>query len=214
MLHPEFFDIVERTLLEGPTSVLTNGMLIDEAAARRLRSSFDGARYSLELRVSLDGLTAEENDPVRGRGTFAAITRGIRNLAAVGLWPVITVVEHSDGLRAAEGRQGFLTFARSLGIHKVRVKFLPLLRIGREPRRSHGYGDEVSLPETLDADTARTLQCNSSRLATQDHVMTCPILLDAPEARLGTRLVDGQRPIRLRFAACHTCIAEGLSCRT
>ena len=26
--------------------------------------------YSLDLRVSLDGMSAEENDPVRGRGTF------------------------------------------------------------------------------------------------------------------------------------------------
>ena len=33
MLHPEFFELAERTLLEGPLSVLTNGILIDGPAA-------------------------------------------------------------------------------------------------------------------------------------------------------------------------------------
>src|SRR5436853_3977306 len=30
MLHPEFFAITERTLQEGPLSILTNGILIDD----------------------------------------------------------------------------------------------------------------------------------------------------------------------------------------
>lgn len=214
MLHPEFFAIVERTLAEGPTSVLTNGTLIDEAAAAELRRIFDAARYSLELRVSLDGMTAEENDPVRGRGTFATIVQGIRHLAAVGLSPVITVVEHADALRIGEARQQFLDFARSLGLRQPRIKFLPLLRIGREQRRTHGYAHDELVRPPLEPEAIRTLQCNSSRLATQDHVLTCPLLLDAPEARLGTRLADALRPIRLRWSACHTCVAEGLSCRT
>lgn len=214
MLHPEFFAVVERTLQEGPTNVLTNGMLIDRAAAQKLRALFDAARYSLDMRVSLDGMTEEENDPVRGRGTFAQITAGIRNLAEVGLSPVLTVVEHADAMRAAGARADFLAFARSLGLPQPRVKFLPLLRIGREPRRTHGYEADDVVRDTLADDIVRSLQCNNSRLATQDHVLTCPLLLDAPDARLGTRLQDSLRPIRLRWSACHTCVQEGLSCRT
>jgi len=213
MLHPEFFEILERTLEVGPTSVLTNGLLIDDVAAGRLRRIFDAARYSLELRVSLDGMSASENDPVRGRGTFAAVTRAVARLAAVGLSPVITVVEHATPL-GPEERQAFLAFARSLGLEKPRVKFLPLLRIGREPRRTRGYDDESVVLPPLEVEVAEALQCNNSRLATQDHVLTCPLLLDAPEARLGTRLADALKPIRLRWSACHTCVAEGLSCRT
>jgi molybdenum cofactor biosynthesis enzyme MoaA len=214
MLHPEFFELVERTLEEGPTSVLTNGMLIDAAAAARLRRIFDEAAYSLELRVSLDGMNAETNDPLRGRGTFAAITRGVAELAAVGLSPILTVVEHAEELRSAELRAQFLEFARSLGLRHPRVKFLPLLRIGREPQRTHGYDADAVVRPPLSPETARTLQCSSSRLATQDDVLACPLLLDAPDARLGPRLSDATGPIRLRFSACHTCVAEGLSCRT
>lgn len=214
MLHPEFFAVVERTLQEGPTNVLTNGMLIDEHAAQRLRQIFDASRYSLDLRVSLDGMTEAENDPVRGRGTFAAITQGIRHLAAVGLSPVLTVVEHADALRLTEARSEFLRFARSLGLPQPRVKFLPLLRIGRETRRTHGYGGDDVVRDPLPAEVLQALQCNNSRLVTQDHVLTCPLLLDAPDARLGRSLTDSLRSIRLRWSACHTCVEEGLSCRT
>jgi MoaA/NifB/PqqE/SkfB family radical SAM enzyme len=212
MLHPQFFPIVERILQEGPVHVLTNGLLIDAAAAARLRELAEGARYSLELRVSLDGMSAAENDPVRGKGTFERVAKALSALAAVDLSPVITVVEHREGMAAAEARQRFLEFARSLGLRRPRVKFLPLLRIGREPRRSRGYGDDELVREPVPV--PESLQCTSSRLATEEHVLTCPILLDAKEARLGTTLADAARPIRLRWAACHTCVVEGLSCRT
>jgi molybdenum cofactor biosynthesis enzyme MoaA len=214
MLHPEFFAIIERTLQEGPVNVLTNGTLIDAAAAARLAALSRATRYSLELRVSLDGMTAEQNDPVRGRGTFRAIIAGLRELAQVELSPVITVVEHQPGLADAASRQEFIAFARQLGLGRPRVKFLPLLRIGREPRRSHPYAADAHIEGPLEESLRATLQCSSGRLATQDHVLTCPLLLDAPEARLGTSLTAAAQPIRLRWSACHTCVTEGLSCRT
>src|SRR5439155_12454695 len=80
MMHPEFWLLVDETLRRGPLTVLTNGILIDGAAAARARRAFDDARYSFDLRVSLDGMNADENDPVRGKGTFATITAGIAEL--------------------------------------------------------------------------------------------------------------------------------------
>lgn len=213
MLHPEFFEIVAQILAQGPVSVLTNAILIDAAAASALRRLFDAARYSLDLRVSIDGMTPEENDPVRGRGTFAQTMAGIAALAQAGLSPVLTVVEHRAGLGSAEARMRFLSFARSLGLTRPRVKFLPLLHIGREERRTRPYEGHERV-EDLPPELAAALQCGSSRLATQDHILTCPLLLDAPEARMGRTLADALRPIRLRWAACHTCVVEGLLCRT
>jgi sulfatase maturation enzyme AslB (radical SAM superfamily) len=217
MMHPEFWPLVDDTLARGPLTVLTNGLLVDADAAARARRAFDGARYSFDLRVSLDGMSADENDAVRGKGTFDAIVAGIRALAAVGLSPAITVVEHRAGMAAEAARSEFLAFARALGLPHPRVKFLPLLRIGREERRTRGYdeGDVASIadlelaPEVRDA-----LVCSSSRLVTADGVLTCPILLDAPDARLADTLADSLRPIHLRWAACKTCVVEGLTCRT
>ena len=56
--------------------------------------------------------------------------------------------------------------------------------------------------------------CSSSRLVTAGGVMTCPILLDAPDARLADTLAASLGPIRLRWSACKTCVVEGLTCRT
>ncbi|HEY1584822.1 MAG TPA: radical SAM protein, partial [Polyangia bacterium] len=94
MMHPEFWPLVDDTLARGPLTVLTNGILIDTDAAARARRAFDRARYSFDLRVSLDGMSAAENDPVRGQGTFDSIVAGIAQLARAGLSPAITVVEH------------------------------------------------------------------------------------------------------------------------
>src|SRR3954471_15343220 len=78
MLHPDFFALCGAALARGPLTVLTNGILINEEAAKQARRVFDDARYSFELRVSLDGMTAEINDPVRGKGTFQEISAGLR----------------------------------------------------------------------------------------------------------------------------------------
>jgi AdoMet-dependent heme synthase len=217
MLHPEFWPLVDDTLARGPLTVLTNGILVDGDAAARARRAFHRARYSFDLRVSLDGMTAESNDPVRGKGTFATITAGIAELARVGLSPAITVVEHEAGMAAESARAAFLDFARALGLGHPRVKFLPLLHIGREERRTHGYGaDDVAALDglVLTPEIVEALVCSSSRLVTAGGVMTCPILLDAPAARLGRTLAETLHPIRLRWAACKTCVVEGLSCRT
>jgi len=217
MMHPEFWPLVDDTLARGPLTVLTNGILIDADAAARARRAFDRARYSLDLRVSLDGMSAEENDPVRGKGTFDEIVAGIAQLARAGLSPAITVVEHRAGMAAEAARTSFLAFARSLGLLHPRVKFLPLLRIGREERRTHGYGDDevATLADlTLASEVIDAVVCSSSRLVTAHGVSTCPILLDAPDAVLGATLAESLRPIHLRWAACKTCVVEGLTCRT
>jgi sulfatase maturation enzyme AslB (radical SAM superfamily) len=218
MLHPDFWMLCAETLRAGPLTVLTNGLLIDEAAARRARSLFDEAAYSFDLRVSLDGMSAEENDPVRGRGTFAEITAGIARLASVGLSPTLTIVEHASEMGSAARRAEFLAFCRRLGLRQPRLKYLPLLRMGREPRRTRAYqaGELGCLTDgpSLEHTVEERLVCSSSRLVAADGVYTCPILLDAPTARLGARLDESLSPIQLRWAGCRTCVADGLSCRT
>src|SRR5947208_2576909 len=69
-LHPDMTAILELTLRHGPATVLTNGTVLRDDWLRRLRRAEDGSPYSLEFRVSIDGPSAETNDPVRGPGTF------------------------------------------------------------------------------------------------------------------------------------------------
>ncbi len=62
------------------TCVSTNGMLIDDAMARRL-----SRLKMLYLQVSLDGATADVNDPIRGEGTYAKILHAADCLARHGV---------------------------------------------------------------------------------------------------------------------------------
>lgn len=212
-LHPEIFTLIDLALARGPLTILTNGLLFDEPTCARLRRVFDESEYSFDLRVSLDGRTPDENDPVRGRGTFAATVAGLRRLAAAGLNPVVTVVEHAPDLAAADARERFLDFARSLGLSRPRVKFLPLLHLGREEQRSRPYLEHERVTELRPGDE-EVLQCGTSRMVTAHGVWPCPILVLEPAARMGARLRDALLPVPLAYPACYTCQMEGLTCRT
>jgi AdoMet-dependent heme synthase len=214
-LHPELRRIVRAALRVAPLTIVTNGLLIDDAAVRWIAQESESSRYSFDLRVSLDGWTAEQNDPVRGRGTFEEVVAALRRLGRAGLSPVVTVVEHEDGLAGTEARARFLQFVRSLGIRQPRVKFLPLLRIGREERRTHGYLEHgVTESAPLLPEVESSLLCASGRIVSAQGVYTCPILIEHTSARLGNRLAEAARPIRLRWDACQTCVLDGLRCNT
>jgi sulfatase maturation enzyme AslB (radical SAM superfamily) len=214
-LHPHLRELVDLTLAVSPLTIVTNGLLLDEHQVAWLAERFRTARYTLDLRVSLDGMSAAQNDPVRGRGTFDQVVAALRRLGTAGLSPVVTVVEHETGLEGAEARARFLSFVRGLGIGQPRVKFLPLLRIGREVRRTHGYGAEDALDEEpLPPGVADTLLCASGRCVTAQGVFTCPILVERAGARLGGTVAEATRSIRLGFDACRTCVVDGLRCNT
>ena len=214
-LHPDIRELTHHALTIAPLTIVTNGLLFDDDAVQWIGQTFERSRYSFDLRVSLDGVTAEQNDPVRGHGTFAKIVDAIQRLGGVGISPVVTVVEHEEGLAGSEARSRFLDFIRSLGVPRPRLKFLPLLRIGREERRTHGYETANALVgERLSSDVESTLLCANGRAVTARGVFTCPILVRHPTARIGKEVADGLRPIRLDWSACQTCVLEGLRCNT
>jgi molybdenum cofactor biosynthesis enzyme MoaA len=214
-LNREIFDMAADALARGPLTILTNGVLLKPDACARLRALADASRYSLDVRVSLEGWDAETNDAVRGRGTFERILEGITHLAAAGLNPVITVSEACATAGSAQGRARLLEFLNGLGLERPRLKVLPLLRLGAEAARSRPYEPAETLRGvTLGTADVDALQCSSSRTVTARGVYVCPILLDFPEARMGDTLGATLRPFELGHAACHTCHTQGLSCRT
>jgi len=206
---------VALALRQGPLGILSNGLLLDEATCEALRKLDAESPYSLDLRISLDGLSPAENDPVRGRGVFAAACEGIRRLAAVGLEPALAVTTVHAQSSSAEGRLAFLELLHGLGVRRPRVKKIPPFLIGREAKRSAGYNpaDLVQMEELTD-ESPWLLQCGSSRMVTAGGVYTCPILIDHAEARLGDRLEESLRPTPLFHPACRTCHQEGFSCKT
>ena len=214
-LHPAIQELITMTLQQGPLTILTNGILITESMAAWLGATFAATPYSLDLRVSLDGYTAADNDSVRGKGTFRRILAAIERLVAHGINPVITVTEVRPGMGQADERAAFLQFLRDLGLSKPRLKFLVPFLIGREERRTRGYTkDELLHVGDLQPDEAQKLQCSSCRMVTDDGVYPCPLLINIPQARMGKTLADGLTPLHLAWSPCSTCHAFGVTCRT
>ena len=212
-MNRDMLPILEATLRQGPATVLTNGMLLRKGVCRRLRELADASEYSLDIRVSLDGFDAASHDAIRGEGVWDRVMIGFRNLAESGINPVITVTEAAEGVGSSEGRARFLDLIRSFGFDKPRLKVLSLFRIGAEEKRTRAYEDWERLQELPEAD-ADVLQCSSCRMVTSKGVYVCPILIEEPEARMGDTLAETLRSFPLRYGACHTCWADGVSCRT
>jgi AdoMet-dependent heme synthase len=214
-MAPDILPMIEESLLQGPVSVLTNGLLLTPERCGKLKRLSDRSEYSLDIRISIDGYTPEVNDPIRGAGTFEKILAGVRNLAAAGLNPVVTVTEACGEAASAEGRSKFLDWMRAIGLERPRLKILSLFRIGAEERRLRAYESWESLKgRHLTEEEAEKLQCSSCRMVTAKGVYVCPILIDEPAAKMGETLSETLRPFELRYAACFTCHEYGVTCRT
>lgn len=90
----DIFDLIDHILLTSDKAkteliILTNGMLFRGEHLKRL-SGCDPAR--LQLQISLDGPTAEINDAIRGKGTFDAAVRGMKEVIGLGFSPTLTTV--------------------------------------------------------------------------------------------------------------------------
>jgi molybdenum cofactor biosynthesis enzyme MoaA len=214
-LHRDLPQMIEEALRLGPVHVLTNGIPLTAERCARLAELDAGSRYSLEIRVSLDGWDAAGNDAIRGAGAFEGALAGIRRLAGAGLEPVVTVTEALPGAGTSEGRTRLLSFLREIGLARPRLKVLPLFRLGAEERRDRAYEPWETLAGVeLTPDQASALQCASGRMVTAKGVYVCPILVEEPAARMGETLAATLRPFALRHPACHTCHAQGVTCRT
>jgi len=215
LMNREISEILEATLRLGPATVLTNGLLVDPRRARRFRALSDASNYTLDFRVSLDGYDAETHDAIRGPGMFDRALAGARHLAAAGLNPVFTVTEVRPEIGAAAGRTAFLERLREFGFPRPRLKLLPMFRIGRERERAGPYRScETLRGRSVPEAGLEALQCSSSRMVTTKGVYVCPILIDRDDAIMGRTLEETLRPFTLSHAACYTCQATGMTCRT
>ncbi|MEO6871515.1 MAG: radical SAM protein [Chthoniobacterales bacterium] len=212
-INPEIFKILEATLAVGPATVLTNGTRFDDRAIATLVRLRDTSEYSLELRVSIDGFSPETNDPIRGAGTFERAMKGVRLLVAAGFLPIITSMRSWPIHQDDEFLKEFRARLAAIGYTRPRMKLLPSLKIGQEALRDHPYGKyEFITEEMMRGFDSEQLLCHNSRVVSDRGVHVCPILVDQPDALLGTTLEQGMKGYRLRHQACMTCYRFGALC--
>lgn len=198
----------------GPATVLTNGTLLPPRRVDELAAAARSSIYTLELRVSLDGVTAEENDAIRGEGVFRRVVEGVGRLVDAGFLPIITAMRSWAEEETGEKLAGFREVLAGVGYDRPRIKILPPLLMGEEAERTRGYDPEERVThEMLHGFDLDQLLCTRARLVTARGVYTCPILLEHPGARLGDTLEEaaGEEAV-LSESACYTCYLSGAIC--
>ena len=211
-MHGEIMPLLERALAVAPTTVLTNGTLVGPGQADALAALAGRARYSLEIRVSLDDTDREKNDRIRGEGAWAKAVEAVRLLRARGLLPIVTATEitrdeHPPGAAMYERYRDFL---HGQGVDRPRLKIMPVFGLGRQP----AGGAPPLTEEDLEGFDRAVLQCADARVVAAGGVYACPILAGLEGARLSSGgLAESFRAAALYHPACATCRLTGMTCR-
>lgn len=212
-LNRDLVGMLVETLRYGPATVLTNATVLKPRWLETLAAAEEASLYSLEFRVSIDGFSPETNDPIRGAGTFERALQGVRLLVEHGFLPIITAARTWSDADEPATVERFLAVLRDCGYARPRLKILPTLKLGAEVTRRGGYeqGERVT-PRMLQGFDASQLICHHSRVVTDRGIWVCPILLDAPDARLGSTLAESRPGYALSHGACFTCYQHGGIC--
>ncbi|MCA9174868.1 MAG: radical SAM protein [Planctomycetales bacterium] len=213
-LNPDMTAILVETLQCGPATVLTNGTVLKDAWLETLAAAEQASIYSLEFRVSIDGCSADMNDPIRGEGTFRRAMQGVAKLVQFGFLPIITAARTwPDEQEPAVIAEFTRVLREQAGYDEPRLKLLPTLRIGAEAERSCGYREtERVTTRMMEHFDDGQLLCEHGRIVTDRGVHVCPILIEEPSSRLGATLHESQRSFQLSHGACYTCYLYGAIC--
>jgi AdoMet-dependent heme synthase len=214
-INPEIFEILEAILSFGPLDVLTNGTLITPEKSERLKEIQKRSGFPLQFRVSMESFDEEENNKIRGQGTYRRAVEGIRNLSEAGFSPILTITRNWEEGQDAEMESKLFEFLRQNNVQKPRIKILPGFLLGRQAENIRQYDeDEHVTDKCFESYDITSLQCASSRMATGKGVYVCPILVEHDEARMGDTLKDTLHPFPLTQSACYTCRVTGMTCKS
>ena len=214
-IHPDMLEILDHTLRDFPTSVLTNGLPLNDERANLLRQIAESSRFSLEVRISLDDYDEKRNDAIRGKGTFGQALAAYKRLYQKGLLPILTVSEIRDYLHPLQSRdnayQKYVELLKSLGVERPRIKIIPVFEMGMLPIPQDTRRVTHDMMRVFDHSL---LQCSSSRIVTHNGIYACPILVGEAPAKMGNDSLDQALfPCSLYHSSCHTCYLTGMTCK-
>ena len=126
MMHPDFNQILRMCLKVTNTTVMTNGIMINDKKARFLRKIDDESKFETIYRISLDSVDELENDSKRGRGSFRHAISAIFSLIKYEFNPIISVTNWSKRTKE-EIFEDFQTYFSKKGfeLEEINLKVIP-----------------------------------------------------------------------------------------
>ena len=199
LLHPDFNQILRMCLKVSNVTILSNGTLINEKKARFLRKIDDESNFETIYRISLDSVNEQENDSMRGRGSFRKALYAIMNLYKYEFNPIISVVNYKNRSYDeifAEFKELFSK--KGFELETINLKVIP------------HFSDNVEMIENNFPEIKNEkFDCKTSRIISNNGVYACPMLVNDYRARLGSNLNDCSNVNYLDCKQCSLCMSTG-----
>ena len=195
LMHPEFNQILRMCLKISNTTVMSNGIMINDKKARFLKKIDDESIFETIYRISLDSTNELENDFYRGRGSFRKALSAILSLVKYEFNPIISVVNYKNKSRDEIFSEFQSYFCKkNFILEDINLKIIPY------------FSDKENYIEPdINIDAAK-LDCANSRIISQTGVYSCQALVNDYRARLGSCLDDYSKSNYLDCEKCSVCI--------
>jgi MoaA/NifB/PqqE/SkfB family radical SAM enzyme len=150
LTRPDLEQIVEHLTQYGiNVKIATNALLATPERAQTLVAS--GAT---RFQVSVEGASAQDNDPIRGKGTFVQILQGARNLQAAGASVALAVTVTRQNYRGIPE-----IFRMTDELRLKRIKFNAFIPIGTGSCLVQGH----ALTPAISAEVSGVIAAESKR---------------------------------------------------
>lgn len=196
-------------------TILTNGTLVDSEWAK-----FFSLYPGLQLRISMECYTLEEHEKYRGKGSYHKAVQGMKNLNACGILPWVAYVNKSGQLTdpqasSALERDFTANLAQQHGLKIAGLKIIGAYFKGRLKGQVPVSPMEGSAGccEKAIRDKLQSAQCAFGVAVSSEGVFPCPVMVDLPGARLGSRVRQVVRkPFPVNYIECDCCFTTGSTC--
>ncbi len=196
LMHPDFNQILRMCLKVSNTTVMSNGVMINDKKARFLKKIDDESEFETIYRISLDSIDEIENDNYRSRGSFRKALCAIFSLLKYEFNPIISVINYKNRPKIEifqEYREFFLK--KGFEIEDINLKIIPYFKKTQE-------NSQIELGENINFEK---LDCSNSRIVSQNGVYSCPMLVNDYRARLGSSIADCSKISYLESEKCAVC---------
>jgi len=152
MLFPGIIDILKYNKEKGIKSrILTNGILLTKSKVKTISGLIS------EVGVSLDGITEESNDFIRGNGSYKRIIKGINNLKEAGISFSIYFTLHKRN----NDIKKMVSFAKKIGANSCRIN--QITKRGRALNKYKKYF-EIDIDKSIDTLENETCDLSTSHM--------------------------------------------------
>ena len=196
LMHPDFNQILRMCLKVSNTTVMSNGVMINDKKARFLRKIDDESQFETIYRISLDSIDEIENDILRGRGSFRKALGAIMSLLKYEFNPIISVINYKNRTREeifSEFQAYF--YKKGFNLEDINLNIIPYF----------SKKDETAQVEFVKNINIQKLDCHNSRVISQTGIYSCPMLVGDYRARLGSSLGNYSKINYLDCEKCSIC---------